>query len=351
MFLQKTNIFLTIGVLFFSCLLIFVLYSMSDKPNNDKNGFVRPIEKNKVSLLAEMELKYGGYHISGATKNLIYLGNNSPIPHVLVTDYTLTDTHNIQITAPYKFGWRVMHLAIDSPHISLIDGITPLILHSTFSFAQTIRHQLNNLNFNSYVPISPSSFIFRIYDTVVKQNILIKENMDSFTLKRARKTLEKQIDGIFCTDGMLLYNSHAEQLIYVYYYRNQFICLDTNLNILYKNRTIDTVSKAKIQVDTIKSENNFTLSTPPLFVNKKSCMNENWLFVNSALKGDNETIKIFNSKEAIDVYSLKDGRFHFSFYLPKYNDSKAAISEFKVFDSTIVVLYNSSYLRVFKLRF
>ncbi|MCG1037959.1 hypothetical protein KI686_16295, partial [Polaribacter sp. DS7-9] len=73
-------------------------------------------------------------------------------------------------------------------------------------------------------------------------------------IKLAPHILEKQIDGLFCTDGMLHYNRKRHQLIYLYYYRNQYILMDTLLNIVHKGNTIDTNRVAKINPVKIQSQ-------------------------------------------------------------------------------------------------
>ena len=160
--------------------------------------------------------------------------------------------------------------------------------------------------------------------------------------------LVKQGEGLFSTDGMLLYDKSISRLIYMYYYRNQFICMDTNLKLLYKGKTIDTISRAQIKVSKIKSgsENTFTLSVPPLVVNKKGSVYKGCLFVHSNIIAKNETKKAFDNASVIDVYNLKAGSYKFSFYLPDYNNTK--MFDFAINGNTLIALYDH-YIFVFEL--
>src|SRR5262249_2111967 len=144
--------------------------------------------------------------------------------------------------------------------------------------------------------------------------------------------------GIFCTDGSLLAQADSNRLIYVYNYRNQWICLDTNLNIRYKARTIDTNSRVKFTVGSIPSQHAITMSSPPTFVNQQSCISGNSLFIHSALQADNDESDVYSISSPIDVYSLVDGKYLLSFYLPDYRKHK--IRDFRVSGNTLVALYD-----------
>src|SRR5690606_27633545 len=79
--------------------------------------------------------------------------------------------------------------------------------------------------------------------------------------------LQKQIDGIICTDGILVYDSEQQRLFYVYYYRNQFLCLNSTLDLLYRGNTLDTISRVKISITSQNGSHERTLATPPRIVN------------------------------------------------------------------------------------
>ena len=189
------------------------------------------------------------------------------------------------------------------------------------------------------LPISNTSFALRTFDPKLRQYVLAKDRTGFPHIAFAPGVLQKQTEGIFSTDGMLRYAPDLSSLIYVYHYRNQFICTDTNLNILYRGKTIDTITQAQIKVSEIESENKFTLSAPPLFVNKLSCTWKNWLFVNSALEAKNEMKNNFDVSSVIDVYDLRNGSYKFSFYIPDYGKKK--IRAFAVNNNALIALYDN----------
>src|SRR5690606_3253437 len=112
----------------------------------------------------------------------------------------------------------------------------------------------NNVLISQTEVISPTNFMFRGIDQINNQNIIGKidlEKQDNITI--SNQLIQKQKDGIFDTDGMLRYNSDKNQIIYTYYYRNEFITADSNLNLDYQGRTIDTVKNAVIKIASTNS--------------------------------------------------------------------------------------------------
>ena len=229
---------------------------------------------------------------------------------------------------------RSLLTEVDSPGIYLFEGVTPTVVQGNVN--DSLLHRIQqNFYFNLAIPLSPVSRIYRAVDRR-KQNILVKQLGDSIT--RADDVLEKQVDGIFCTEGNLHAQAKANRLIYIYAYRNQFIVMDTNLQVQYRARTIDTISHVKFKVGYIPSQRSITLSSPPLFVNKKTCVSGNYLFIHSGLRADNDENLIYDVGSPIDVYSLINGKYLCSFFLPDYQKHK--IRDFRVFGNTLVALYD-----------
>ncbi|MDP4128910.1 MAG: hypothetical protein Q8918_01050 [Bacteroidota bacterium] len=162
----------------------------------------------------------------------------------------------------------------------------------------------------------------------------------------SRNLLQKQIDGIFDTDGMLHFDQSLNQLVYVYFYRNQYIVMDTNLRVQCRGKTLDSNSKAKISVTYIPSDDETTMSMPPFSVNKLSAVDEDYLFIQSALMAVNEDKNAFRNNSAMDVYNLKKQLYEFSFYLPSTANNK--MQSFKVSHQKLIALHGP-YLEVYQI--
>ncbi len=170
------------------------------------------------------------------------------------------------------------------------------------------------------VPISANSFVTRTFNSEGTEALLAKR--DTAGARRYPGILEKQIDGLFCTDGILLYNPDRSLVFYIYYYRNEFICLDTNMNIRYQGNTIDTVTKAKIKVAHARSQGATFLASPHRTVNKHAVSSGEWLIVHSMVEADNDNTNEFKTHAVLDVYKVVDGTYSFSVYLPRPTEAK-----------------------------
>ena len=158
--------------------------------------------------------------------------------------------------------------------------------------------------------------------------------------------LTKQIDGLFCTDGMLNYDPGTQILVYIYYYRNEFILLDKNLNIIKTGHTIDTTKIARIKVANINSDKSTNLAAPPEFINLRSSISGDWLFIQSPVKAINEQEDEFSNNSVIDIYTISDDKYRFSIYIPDLNHKK--ISAFQVRGKNLYAIQDK-YLTIFRL--
>ena len=329
-------------------MIIFLLYAFAEKLNN-LYDFSRHYPPHPLDLLAETDIIYNSYYIAGATDSHIYLGNVTAPSHLLVMDKMLTDTQHVRlkIKGAKNFKYRSIKVNVDSPYFYLTDGSLPAMLRGTFTNWEASRFKDEKAYFSTFLPINESSFALTMVSGKSNENILAKATTYPPYIQMASSVLEKQVDGIFCTDGLLHYSKELGYLVYLYRYRNQFICMDTSFNVIYRGNTIDSISVAQIEVAEIKSDNSKTLAKPPLVVNKQSHVSGRWLFVNSNLLAKNDHPKTFEESSIIDVYDIKDGIYKFSFKLYHYQGEK--MGDFKVFGNRLVVLYDH-FIRVYQIK-
>lgn len=326
---------------------IVVLYAVSNKLNHAENGFIRLFPPHVTTPKKIMDIQYNSWYISGATATKIYLSNYTTPDRLFETDFFLHDSmsHRLNILLGNKRLATSTRMIVDSPFIHIMDGNTPAFFKGRLDNL-IMQYDSALAYFTLAIPISASSHILRSVGGKLHQNMLLKQLQHTLLVKE--NILQKQIDGIFCTDGALNYDAASNRLVYVYSYRNQFICMDTNLTVLYRSKTIDTVNSAKLSVDTVRSEGRVTLSSPPLFVNQQISTANGCLFVHSNLRANNENEEAFNLRSVIDVYRLQDGQYLFSFYLPDYRKKK--IRDFKVVGNRLFALYDH-YLYAYQLNF
>ncbi len=149
---------------------------------------------------------------------------------------------------------------------------------------------------------------------------------------------DRKIIGGFKTAGILYYDTATQQACYTYLYQNGFICMDTNLNLTLKARTIDTITNREIKVAHVGSS--LTMKQPPQEVNYIGDVFGGRLFLQSMLKADNEYELDFTESTVVDIYGLKTGSYTGSFYIPAYKGHKAL--NFKVIDNNLYALYGKT---------
>jgi len=343
--MRKRIIYLT-ACLIGSILLMAMMYSFSLYTSNNPNGFVRRLPSHKIIGLVGKDIKYNSWYFAGDQKDSVFLGNLSNPYKLLRVDSGLKDSSMISLKGFENVQlYKGVSTILDEGKYYLIDGMKPVIMTGSY-FDLNLNRQIRVPYFTAAKPLTQGSFVLRYVNTK-NENVLAKLIVGSDSLKSTH-LLEKQVDGIFCTDGEMVKIPGSSKMIYVYYYRNQFLCVDSNLNLLYKGKTIDTVSHTQIKVAKIVSTGETTISAPPLTVNKKACANSKYLFVQSGLRANNETDYMIKDVSMIDVYAVKDGMYQFSFYLPDFRGNK--VRDFKVYGQSLYALYDH-YLYKYQLNF
>jgi hypothetical protein len=339
--MKKKIIVLLIVSFMFSVATVVVLFAMSGIMKDKRNSFLREFPPHPAIEGDTLNIRYHTYYIAGATSNYIYLGNYRNPLHMLVLNMDLTDSQHVKLDVKgvedQKF-WSA-RVKVDSPYFYFVDGAVPVVFKGTIKDWSAEKSADDSTFFREFVPMNATSYAIKSLSGAKSENILGKISTLPPYQKFTDKVLQKQLDGVFCTDGVMRYNKESNQLVYVYFYRNQFMVVDSALSLIYRGNTIDTTSRAKLKVATIDSENSKTLSSPPYFVNKAFDTSGDWLFINSNLLAKNEHQEAFNDGSVIDMYNLKTGRYKFSFYV--YNFGKKQMSEFCVIGDRMVVRYGN----------
>ncbi len=329
-----------ISFLALGCLaIITVLYISSRNKLEQKNGFNRIYSDNPLKIRDTLAIKYSNYYISGMSEHYIFLGNYSAPFHTVMLSKNLRDTVHINIPISLKdsiksSGFKVQ---IDSPRIAIIEGKTPHYVSNAIPTGQNTKINLNRKKFDAFKVLSDNSLLIRFFK--LQERVLQKITFTPNYKESKIFKLQKNKDSNFELDGFLSYNKTTAQIFYTYFYSNNFICLDTNLNLLYAAHTIDTNTTAKIKVSEITYEKSkeVLMSAPPLIVNKRSCANGKWFYLNSGLASDQENIKDLQRYSPIDVYRTIDGKYSHSLKIPNYLNE--GLSNFAVSGKLLVALY------------
>src|SRR5690606_9335442 len=148
--------------------------------------------------------------------------------------------------------------------------------------------------------------------------------------------LQKQQDGIFDTDGVLLWNDKHQVFLYTYYYRNQYVVTDKSLEQQATGKTIDTISRAILDIAHYTNKDQYKLGGKSVYVNRQSTTNGDYLYIHSDRLGRYEEASVLDNSSIIDVYHIHQLTYDFSFYV--FHQSDKRLSDFKVFGNLLVVL-------------
>nr|WP_121272647.1 hypothetical protein [Pedobacter schmidteae] len=333
-------IVLAVGVALSSLILL--------KSNEDRGDFERRFIDSPLIGTDTLDLKLNSFYLVGVDTSCIYLGNLTQT-RSLFTFYkeagkTVLNQFNLaDQLAAHPLGLKLSAL---QNSLFIVDQQKPAIWMADLTDIAAAKEYALSHYMEQHTPLSPVSLACTSFNKLNKQTEIIKLDFADKTSKPGNYKLIAQADGYLCSKGFLAYtNNH---LVYAYTFRNQFICLDSNLQEFYRGKTIDANEHINFKVVKLESDSSRNFSKSPLYVNKMIALNESYLFINSGIRAKNETAYAFKNSSAIDVYQINDGRYAFSFYIPMYKGER--IRTFKVAGSRMAVLAGN-YLLTYNLKF
>lgn len=336
---KMNRLWIVISALFGgSVALVVLLFVASEEIIRHRNPFVRRFIPHRINKLYQEDLVYNSYYFAGTGMGKIYLGNYTDPSKVTVLDSILNNRKQFTIQLDnVNFPFRSIQVKVVPPYFYVLDGTVPCIFKGTIGNWKASLIPYNSTHFSAAAIIDNNAIAIRTRDTPKKENSLgVIEFRNSFKVHLAPDLLQKQIDGVFDTDGSLHYSPVLQKLVYVYYYRNQFIVADSQLKLSYRGHTIDTNSIAKLKIAYLPEQGIKQFSAPPFTVNATSSVFKNLLFVHSNLEGKFESQKMWEQASVVDVYDIVENSYQFSFYV--YHHNRQKMRSFVVTDSHFFAL-------------
>ncbi|MVO08027.1 hypothetical protein GOQ30_02455 [Flavobacterium sp. TP390] len=326
--------------------LVVLLFITSDYIIHKHNNFVRNYIPKTVQLATTKDLAFNSYYFAGKSTAKIYLGNRTAPALItkLSADLKSTQSYHIAISDTL-YPFRSIQLRVHPPYFYLWDGTVPCLFQGDLATTQARLLSDKAYGFTKAEVIDSTRLVIRTINNS-GENVLATLSLQNGAIQKfAPALLEKQIDGLFDTDGTLHYSAAQQKFVYLYYYRNQYVVADKNLTLLYKGNTIDTTSQAKIKVTYVKHRNQKKFSAPPQMVNRISALHNNLLFVNSTLPGRFDVKKVWDQSSVIDVYDISSQRYLISFYIKNIdgvtlNDIVVTDTHFYALIGTHIVSYS-----------
>lgn len=327
--------------LLFSVGMMVVLFLFSEEIMHHENPFIRRYPHHPVALTHTVDLKFNSYYFAGYANGRIYLGNYTDPLHVLSMDTTLQHRQKVKIAFDRtELPFRMVKIFVRAPYFYLTDGTVPCVFRGTINNWKANVELKSTPPFTLAEPMDSMILAFRNNNGKNGAHVLGVFNSGKLSKTQYAPTLlQKQIDGIFDTDGMLQYSTSLDRIVYVYFYRNQFIVADKNGALDYRGNTIDTIAHAKIKVAYLKGKNERKMAAPPLIVNAHTAVCDNLLFIHSKVPGRYENEKIWEQASIIDVYDVENNKYIFSF--PIYEIGAQKLRSFFVTPTHLFVLMDT----------
>lgn len=319
---MRKPLVITVSILLLSIATVAGLFIGSQQTSKAIPGFKRTFVGIITRQTHTLDLGFNSYYLSGDDSSKVYLGNIRAARHVLEVDLNTLDTTVVGIrNLPIQEKLQLT-LHVRPPQFILSSGSTPVVFTGN-----TTQWTIDSVNrsaafFLNLVGISRYSSVTRIIDAKTDEYTLRKESTLQSETQSNNALLTKQVDGLFCKDGMLVFNYDKNLILYPYYYRNEIVVADTNLNLVRRIKTIDPIDSARFTVGTINAGTSITTSSPTLVVNNLMATSGDYVFINSGIRATNEAPTADNYGVPVDIYNLTSGAYLGSFYIPPFNKLK-----------------------------
>lgn len=313
-------ILLSISTVIVSCLVVIIMFISSENIIKKENNFTRRFLQHPIFDDKTVNLSVNSYYFAGIAEGKIYLGNLTTPLFIAMIDTGFQNLTRVKITLDKKdYPFRNIQLQVKSPYYYLYDGNVPIIYRGKLndSIAHTISY--GDAFFNQLSVLDSGKFVLRVQKRADKQYSIGSLDLNRNPKLELKPTvLEKQIDGVFDVDGMLGVEAGADKVVYTYYYRNEYIVMDNNLNILKRLNTIDTTKNANISVTKL-SDGRKKMNAPSFSVNIGFALLGDLILNRSNLKGKHEPAGSWKTSSIIDVYRTDEQRYIGSFYIRNKN--------------------------------
>lgn len=302
-----------------SLLTLFIMFQTSPLTDLKKNGFTRKFNENKLVPETSVQLDLNSYFLQKAINNDVILGNYS-VPNMFeVYDSSLKKILHKRIHHQTLdlIASPAFNISFSDSGCFVFNGRNGDIYEGAIYSDDSVLFKCSTRSFDRAIP-NRNNYIIRYFDTVFQQQALAK--IEDCKLSEYRFLPQKTRDGLFSTDGLLIPDEKLNSVLYVYYYRNTFVKLDSNLNPSYVAHMIDTNTVPKISVTEISKTGELKFNKPPVTLFNRGCTDKRFLYIQSVLIADNEEPSAFNSRSTIDIYFLENGKYCCSITIPKHKN-------------------------------
>nr|WP_235004572.1 DoxX family protein [Aequorivita antarctica] len=321
--------------------IVVLFFVFSEKKMHQNNAFIRRHLPHFANKIKSHDLGYSSYYFAGIESDIVYLGNSTAPLLLTAMDTALTGTSVMKVQIDNMgLPFRRVRIEVSRNQFFVFDGIVPIIFKGSIHNWKANTFIYKPYYFSQAIILDGNSLAVCSQSSEDKKNMLGILSRDSvFRPIYNPLLLRSENDGVFDTDGQLLWNNSLKKLIYMYYYRNKFLVVDENLELIYQGKTIDTVNQVSLDITNLKRSGKKKLNPNTITINNNAATDKNLLFIQTDRLGKFESNRILEEAEIIDVYDIDKKTYVFSFYL--YRPSNLHMRSFMVRDLKLYALMGS----------
>lgn len=299
-----------------SLLLVVGLYANAYFQLRKTNSFIRLFPPHMLGKQHRIDVGTNAFYIAGIHQDTLYLSNRLDARWLKKVSLSNLDTTDLILSWPTMqppfSDWQV---SLQNEILSFSNYLTGTLLLSSYPFHQPYFKAKLAQPFYKTLPIHPSLLFAKSYNTPLQSRSIVRLTLDQSIPQQAYLPPKKP-DGLYSTDGILLWNATYQNLLYLHNFVNTVTILDSTCNVQYSHNTIDLVDSIKgsiirqqqkgIQIQQVETSLNNSLATT----------DQHLVLVYSKAPASNQSLARFRKNATIDIYQLPTFRYLYSFYLP-----------------------------------
>ena len=332
-----------LGTLLVSSLIIILLFLSSEHIIKKENNFTRRFRTYGVLEDKTLDLGLNSYYFAGYHNKTVYLANKTTALRLLSVDSIMAEAKDHLLTIHHTdLPFSYLQTKVLYPHFFIADGSVPVIYRGKIDQWEADTVSVGQAFFSDFTPIDSTHIAFKGMSAKTNESALGILDFKTKTTTLYPNILEKQVDGVFDVDGMLRYSQENKELVYTYYYRNQYSVTDQFFSLIHRGNTIDTTHTAQLEVTQLKSGEH-KISAPAITVNKNTIVHRNLLFNISNLMGKLEPKAMWKQAVIVDVYDFNARQYIVSFHVEHRGDHK--LRDMLVTDTHFYGLFGNEMVR------
>ena len=327
-------------------LLVTTLFLKSEYIIKQENNFTRRFLMHPLIKTTVRDMETSSLYFAGVSDGKIFLGDHNLPQHLISADSSLTEIKRFKIQLDLKeHTFKKIEIKVSNGYYYIYDGTIPIIIKGKLGDNENWPISNNDVFFNQLEIINDTQFAFRTQSAKTKNLMLgqlIITKTGKNTVRLFPQLLERQYDGVFDSDGHLSTDQKRGVVSYIYSYRNQFLVMDSVMQLKNKMRTIDTIQRAQIKTRTLSDGRN-KMEKPPLKVNGQATPFLGLLFNPSELRGKNESKRRWKNNKVIDIYRTDKQEYIGSLYIEKLKEE--TLSDFLITEKDFYALVGHQLIR------